>query len=173
MLNQLKESGGSELTKTQADWDSLQQKVRDLEDQLSASQQAVTKISSDHDELSDTAANKQMALATDDQASLAELKKFLEQAISDGVTLSPTDLLTRFTEATEKSAVSLAKKAEVSRFHCHISRFTMNPSYFSHCFTTPTNTPKTFCISTTAHDNFTFLGRDAFSSFPQHQLGKG
>lgn len=167
MLDQLKESSGSELIKMRDDWDDLQQKVRDLEGQLDASQNAVKEISSERDTLRNTTGTQQTELQTDDQASLAELKKFLEQAISDGVTLSPSDLLSRFTEATEKSAGNLAKKAEVGQRISYPSRFTIfnvslllrpiirNVLYIS----LPTIT--------------SYPGRDGFPSSPHHQLGKG
>jgi hypothetical protein len=142
MLSQLKATSAQELTKMRQDWDSLQQKVRDLESQLDVSQAVVNEIISERDALRKTFGTRQLQLQADnqeDQTSIAELKSLLDEAAS------PAQLLNRFAEVTERSAERLAQKTEVCQCFFDI-RSIYNLSYPSaqHLFTTPSPISQSF-----------------------------
>ncbi|KAL1955619.1 hypothetical protein VTO42DRAFT_8352 [Malbranchea cinnamomea] len=112
ILNELKASSASELMKMRDDWDSLQQRVRELEGKLDVSKTLVRGIASERDALRSSFEKRQTKLQNEDQTTLAEMKRLLEEITADGATLSPAQLLSRFTEATERSAENFAKRAE-------------------------------------------------------------
>jgi hypothetical protein len=122
MLSQLKATGAQELTKMRQDWDSLQQKVRDLESQLDVSQAVVNEIISERDALRKTFGTRQLqADSQEDQTSIAELKSLLDEAAS------PAQLLNRFAEVAERSAERLAQKTEVCQYFLDIQTFAIFP----------------------------------------------
>lgn len=122
ILTELKESNASELTKMRDDWDSLQHRVRELEGKLDVSKTLVRGIVSERDALRSSFEERQLMLQGEDEHTLAEMRRLLEEITADGATLSPAQLLSRFAEATEKSAENFAKRAEVSLLFHYLLR---------------------------------------------------
>ena len=144
ILTELKESNASELTKMRDDWDSLQHRVRELEGKLDVSKTLVRGIVSERDALRTSFEERQLMLQGEDEHTLAEMRRLLEEITADGATLSPAQLLNRFAEATEKSAENFAKRAEVSPlFH---SSLYMSSNIPGDNTSRPTNCMGALCI---------------------------
>lgn len=109
---------------------SLKAKIQDLETKLSTSQSSVMEVSTERDSLRDMITKKEQEMQGEDQATMDEMKKLLEEVTarvnssnSDGPQLSGTDLLRQFAETTERSAENLAKRAEVSPHKISLPKF--------------------------------------------------
>lgn len=120
ILNEIKESNASELTRMRAEWDTLQNRVQELEGKLDVSRTIVREVCSERNALRAARDSREEELRDEDQQTLHEMKKLLEEltarmnGTSEAPELSPLDLLRQFAETTEKSADNLAKRAEVS-----------------------------------------------------------
>ncbi|WEW61823.1 hypothetical protein PRK78_007319 [Emydomyces testavorans] len=118
ILNEIKESNTSELSKMRAEWDTLQYKIRELEGKLDVSRTIVREVCSERNALRAVRDRREEELRDEDQETLYEMKKMLEELTArmngtlDGPELSPLDLLKQFAETTEKGAENLAKRVE-------------------------------------------------------------
>lgn len=122
--------------KMRNDWDSLQYRVRELEGKLDVSKTLVQGIVSERNLLRTSFEDRQMMLQGEDQTTLADMQRLLEEITADGATLSPAQILNRFAEATERSAESFAKRAEVSPAISYFYLLISNLStYHLPCFT--------------------------------------
>ncbi|OAX81707.1 hypothetical protein ACJ72_03951 [Emergomyces africanus] len=119
MIDVANDSSSPEVVKMRDDVHSLQAKIQDLETKLSTSQSFVKEVSTERDSLRDKISKKEQEMQGEDQATMDEMKKLLEEITArvnssntDGPQLSVTDLLRQFAETTERSAENLAKRAE-------------------------------------------------------------
>ncbi|OJD20017.1 hypothetical protein AJ78_00033 [Emergomyces pasteurianus Ep9510] len=122
MIDAANDSSSPDVLKMRDDVHSLQAKIQDLETKLSTSQSFVKEVSTERDSLRDMIAKKEQEIQGEDQATMDEMKKLLEEITArvnssnkDGPQLSVADLLRQFAETTERSAENLAKRAEVKR----------------------------------------------------------
>ncbi|KAI1923009.1 hypothetical protein LOZ52_001163 [Ophidiomyces ophidiicola] len=118
ILNEIKQYNGSELAKMRADWDTLQNRIRELEGKLDVSRTIVREVCSERNALREIRDRREQEVREEDRETLQEMKRLLEEltARMDGTLktpeLSPLQLLKRFADTTEKSADSLAKRSE-------------------------------------------------------------
>ncbi|KKZ59179.1 hypothetical protein EMCG_05426 [[Emmonsia] crescens] len=120
MIEAANDSSSPDVLKMRDDVHSLKAKIQDLETKLSTSQSSVMEVSTERDSLRDMITKKEQEMQGEDQATMDEMKKLLEEVTarvnssnSDGPQLSGTDLLRQFAETTERSAENLAKRAEI------------------------------------------------------------
>ncbi|EER29096.1 hypothetical protein CPC735_038020 [Coccidioides posadasii C735 delta SOWgp] len=118
ILNEIKESNASEIAKMRADWDTLQNRVRELEGKLDVSRTIVREVCSERNALRAARDEREEELRGEDQVTLYEMKKLLEElasrinGTSDKPESSPLELLKEFADTTEKSAENLTKRVE-------------------------------------------------------------
>ncbi|EEP78361.1 predicted protein [Uncinocarpus reesii 1704] len=119
ILNGIKESTASELIKMRTEWDTLQNRIRELEGKLDVSRTIVREVCSERNALRAARDRREEELRDEDQETLHEMKKLLQEltarmnGTSDEPELSPLELLKQFADTTENSADKLAKRAEV------------------------------------------------------------
>lgn len=130
MLNEVKESNSSEVTKLRGDWDALTSKIHHLEAEVDASQALVRDVCAERDGLRSVLENKQAEIHAEDQDLIKEMQALLAEFAalsnaenSDALEKSGVELLKRFAEVTEKSVEKLTKRAEVST---HVSCFELH-----------------------------------------------
>ncbi|ODH20632.1 hypothetical protein ACO22_05832 [Paracoccidioides brasiliensis] len=122
MVDAANDSSPPEIIKMREDVQSLRNRIEELETKLSASQTFVKEVSAERDSLRDMITKKEQEMQGEDQATMDEMKRLLEEvtvrinSTSDGPQLSGTELLRQFVETAERSAEKLAKRAE------HINR---------------------------------------------------
>jgi protein HOOK3 len=120
MITEVKDSNSSEISKVRAEWDELTHKVHHLEAEVDASQTLVRDVCIERDELRSILDNKQVEIHAEDEDSIKEMQKLLAEFAArenaenpDAPEKSGIELLKHFAEVTEKSAETLAKRAEV------------------------------------------------------------
>ncbi|EEH37596.2 M protein repeat protein [Paracoccidioides lutzii Pb01] len=122
MVDAANDSSPPEIIKMREGVQSLRNRIEELETKLSASQTFVKEVSAERDSLRDMITKKEQEMQGEDQATMDEMKRLLEEvtvrinSTSDGPQLSGTELLRQFVETAERSAENLAKRAE------HINR---------------------------------------------------
>lgn len=120
MIAEVKDSNSSEITKVREDWDQLTRKIHHLEAEIDASQALVRDIVVERDELRVILEEKQAAMRAEDEEFMKEIETLLAEFATrvknenpDAPQKSGIELLKHFAEVTEKSAETLAKRAEV------------------------------------------------------------
>lgn len=122
MLNEVKETNSTEITKMREDWNSFQHKIRELEAKFDLSQSVVREVSSERDSLREVLSKKEIEIDSEDKAALNEMRRLLGELsgkADDGREISSSELLKQFVETTERSTENLAKRAEVSAQFLH------------------------------------------------------
>lgn len=109
-----------ELTTLRNECGTLRNSLREAHGQLTVRQLQLDEISGERDGLRDAFDKSQAKLQTEDEESVEQLKKLLEDANSGANNASDdtgmaSDFLERLAETTERSADNLAKRAEVSQ----------------------------------------------------------
>lgn len=121
MIAEVKDSNSSEITKVREDWDELTRKIHHLEAEIDASQALVRDMVVERNELRACLDEKQAAMRAEDEDFMKEIETLLAEFAAraknenpDAPQKSGLELLKHFAEVTEKSAETLAKRAEVS-----------------------------------------------------------
>jgi protein HOOK3 len=120
MIAEVKDSNSSEITKVREDWDELTRKIHHLEAEIDASQALVRDMVVERNELRACLDEKQAAMRAEDEDFMKEIETLLAEFAAraknenpDAPQKSGLELLKHFAEVTEKSAETLAKRAEV------------------------------------------------------------
>ena len=120
MIAEVKDSNSSEITKVREDWDELTRKIHQLEAEIDASQALVRDMVVERNELRACLDEKQAAMRAEDEDFMKEIETLLAEFAAraknenpDAPQKSGLELLKHFAEVTEKSAETLAKRAEV------------------------------------------------------------
>ncbi|KLJ07739.1 hypothetical protein EMPG_16788 [Blastomyces silverae] len=120
MVEAANDSSSPEVIKMRDEVHALQNKIQDLETKLATSQSFVQEASTERDSLRDRITKKVQEMQGEDQATMDEMKKLLDEVTArfnsnntDGPQLSGTDLLRQFSDTMERSAENLAKRAEI------------------------------------------------------------
>ncbi|EEQ90578.2 microtubule binding protein HOOK3 [Blastomyces dermatitidis ER-3] len=113
------DSSSPDVIKMRDEVHAVQSKIQDLETKLATSQSFVQEVSTERDSLRDRLTKKVQEMQGEDQATMDEMKKLLDEVAArfnsnntDGPQLSGTDLLRQFSDTMERSAENLAKRAE-------------------------------------------------------------
>lgn len=121
MIAEVKDSNSSEITKVREDWDELTRKIHHLEAEIDTSQALVRDMCVERDELRTLLDEKQAAMRAEDDEFMKEIETLLAEFAARAKNENPNapeksgiELLKHFAEVTEKSAETLAKRAEVS-----------------------------------------------------------
>lgn len=121
IIADVKESNSAEVSKAREEWDDLSRKVHHLQAEVDASQALVRDMCAERDELRSMLDSKQSEIHAEDQDSIKEMQALLAEFAAREKTENPDapeksgiELLKHFAEVTEKSAETLAKRAEVS-----------------------------------------------------------
>ncbi|RAO70641.1 uncharacterized protein BHQ10_006653 [Talaromyces amestolkiae] len=119
MIAEVKDSNSSEITKVREDWDELTRKIHHLEAEIDASQALVRDMVVERDELRAILDEKQVAMRAEDEEFMKEIETLLAEFATraknenpDAPQKSGIELLKHFAEVTEKSAETLARRAE-------------------------------------------------------------
>ncbi|OJD20542.1 hypothetical protein ACJ73_08122 [Blastomyces percursus] len=114
------DSSSPDVIKMRDEVHAVQNKIQDLETKLATSQSFVQEVSTERDSLRDRIAKKVQDMQGEDQATMDEMKKLLDEVAArfnsnnmEGPQLSGTDLVRQFSDTMERSAENLAKKAEI------------------------------------------------------------
>ena len=124
IVNEVKGSNSAELVKMRDDWDSVMERVHDLEAEADTSLNLVREVCSERDELRGLLDNKQSEFNSENEESMKEMQALLAEFsalsnsdVSETAPKSSIELLKQFAELTEKNIERLAKRAEVCCQH--------------------------------------------------------
>lgn len=118
IINEAQEISSAELTKIREDWDEVMHKIHHLQAEADASHVLVRGVCSERDELRGMLDKKQTEIKAEDQNSMSEMRKLLDEFRNNGVGLdatqkSPGEVVQQCAELIEKTSERLAKRAEV------------------------------------------------------------
>jgi protein HOOK3 len=123
IVAEVKDANSSEISKVRGEWDEITRKVHHLEAEIDASHALVRDMCAERDELRTMLEAKQTEIHAEDQDFIKEMQVLLAEFAAREKTENPDApeksgiaLLKHFAEVTEKSADTLAKRAEVSTF---------------------------------------------------------
>lgn len=121
MIAEVKEANSGEVTRFREDWDGLTHKIHQLKAEADASQILVREISGERNEMRTLLEKKQSAMRAEDDDFRKEIETLLAEFALKAKSENPEapqrsglELLKHFAEVAEKSAETLAKRAEVS-----------------------------------------------------------
>lgn len=121
IIAEVKDSNSLEVSKAREQWDELTRKIHHLEAEIDVSQALVRDMCAERDELRTMLDAKQTEIRAEDQDFMKEIQELLAEFAAkvknenpDAPEKSGIELLKHFAEVAEKSAETLAKRAEVS-----------------------------------------------------------
>ncbi|EED15046.1 microtubule binding protein HOOK3, putative [Talaromyces stipitatus ATCC 10500] len=119
MITEVKDSNSGEITKIREEWDQLTRKIHHLEAEIDVSQALVRDMCVERNELRACLEEKQAAMRAEDEDFIKEIETLLAEFAARAKTENPDapeksgiELLKHFADVTEKSAETLAKRAE-------------------------------------------------------------
>lgn len=118
-LHEIRAANSAEISKMRQSWDQLNQKIRDLEAKLGASNSMISDISNECRSLQESLSVRETQLQREERFALDEMKNIFDEiaqrAHGDGSDATASELFKRFAQATKQGAEVLTKRAIVSQ----------------------------------------------------------